>query len=285
MLLVEILRDGNVALIPRLPYPLFIAPEQQNGVAARIEDKEDTQSLELISELHIPHPYNIELISSICKPLGRVALTLQLGHGQSVDLAWFRQEPVDPCLLAEQRIPLGALSAREYVAAEPVLGAALAVLMRARPEERVDLKLGTLARVQTSGLDAARQFLLVNLIETYFTLDGAEQAAYERRVGRGGNMAIKDLEMTWADRMRAEGRTAGREEGRTVGREEGRTVGREEGALMAKRAVLLDQVRIRFGEVPTHGPLATQTAQADDTWLTTMPRRAVTSASMEELIG
>ncbi|HVA91053.1 MAG TPA: hypothetical protein VNL71_14565, partial [Chloroflexota bacterium] len=54
---------------------------------------------------------------------GGIALTLQLGHRQSVDLALFRQELVERCLLAEQRIPLGALPA-------------LAVLMRARPEER-----------------------------------------------------------------------------------------------------------------------------------------------------
>lgn len=33
---------------------------------------------------------------------GGIALTLQLGHRQSEDLDWFRQEPVNPRLLAEQ---------------------------------------------------------------------------------------------------------------------------------------------------------------------------------------
>lgn len=65
--------------------------------------------------------------------------------------------------------------------------------------------------------------------------------------------------MTWADRMRAEGRTEGC----------------EEGALNAKRAVLLDLVRTRFGEIPS--ALATQTTQ--------MLRRAVTAARLEELLN
>ncbi|HEY8283447.1 MAG TPA: hypothetical protein VIJ28_03590 [Chloroflexota bacterium] len=192
------------------------------------------------------------------------------------------------------RIPLGALPALEYVAAEPVLGAALAALMRAGPEERADLKVAALERIVTSGLDAARQYLLVNFIETYLELGGVEQAAYERRVGQGGHMAIKELEMTWGDRLRAEGERKGREEAikelemtwgdrlRMEGRTEGERKGREEGALATKREVLLDLVRTRFGEVPE--TLAGQAAQADAAWLTQMLRRAAIAASLEELI-
>ncbi|MGH2410283.1 MAG: hypothetical protein ACRDGS_07950 [Chloroflexota bacterium] len=136
-----------------------------------------------------------------------------------------------------------------------------------------------------SGLDGARQYLLVNFIETYLQLGEAEQAAYERRVRRGGHMAIKELEMTWGDRLRAEGERKGRVEGRTEGREEGRTEGerkgREEGVLAAKREVLLDLVRTRFGEPPA--ALAEQAAQADAAWLTQMLRRAATVTSLEEL--
>ncbi|HVA88834.1 MAG TPA: hypothetical protein VNL71_03240 [Chloroflexota bacterium] len=167
------------------------------------------------------------------------------------------------------RIPLGALPALEYVAAEPVLGAALAVLMRAKPGERVDLKVAALERILAGRLDAARQYLLVNFIESYLALGDAEQAAYERRVSQGGHMAIKELEMTWGDRLRMEGRAEGEQKGRA------------EGALAAKRDVLLDVVRTRFGAVPD--ALAAQAAQEDETWLTQMLRRAATASSLEEL--
>lgn len=175
------------------------------------------------------------------------------------------------------RIPLGALPAQEYIVAGPVLGAALAALMRARPDDRVNLKVAALERVMASGLDAARQFLLVNFIETYLALGGVEQTAYERRLRQGGHMAIKDLEMTWADRMRKEGYDAAiKDLGMTWGDRL-----RTEGALSAKREVLLDLVRVRFGTVPD--ALAAQATQADETWLIQMLRRAATAPSLEAL--
>lgn len=78
-------------------------------------------------------------------------------------------------------------------------------------------------------------------------------------------MAIKELEMTWGERLRAEGREAGI----------------QVGALTAKREMLRDVLHIRFGEVPE--ALATTIAQADDAWLSRMFHRAVVASSLEEL--
>jgi hypothetical protein len=169
------------------------------------------------------------------------------------------------------RIPLGALNAEEYLKAEPVLGAALASLMHGEPGSRIDLRLAALERIASSGLDAARQYLLVNFVETYLTLNEDEQAVYEGLLAEGGHMAIQALEMTWGERLREEGR------------EKGEAEGREAGALAVKREMLLDILHIRFGDVPE--ALMITIAQADDEWLSQMFRRAVVASSLEELVG
>ncbi len=106
------------------------------------------------------------------------------------------------------RIPLGALSAENYLTAEPVLGRRPGCsLMHAQSGDRVDLRLASLERIANSGLDAARQYLLMNFVETYLTLSEDEQAAYKGRLGQGGHMAVEALEMTWGERLRRGGRT------------------------------------------------------------------------------
>ncbi|MGH2391230.1 MAG: hypothetical protein ACRDIE_23795 [Chloroflexota bacterium] len=80
-------------------------------------------------------------------------------------------------------------------------------------------------------------------------------------------MAIKELEMTWGERLRQEGREAGI----------------QAGAPAAKREMPRDVLHIRFGEVPE--ALATTIARADDAWLSRMHHRAVVASSLEELAG
>jgi flagellar biosynthesis/type III secretory pathway protein FliH len=134
-----------------------------------------------------------------------------------------------------------------------------------------------------------RQYLLVNFVETYLTLNEDEQAVYEGLLDEGGHRAVQALEMTWGERLREEGREEGREKGREEGREKGREEGREKGqaegreigALEAKREMLLDMLRIRFGDVPE--ALTATIAQADDSRLSQMFRRAVLASSLEEL--
>jgi hypothetical protein len=139
--------------------------------------------------------------------------------------------------------------------------------MRVQFGDRVELRLAALERIATSGLDEARQYLLVNFVETYLTMSEDELPAYEQRLSQGGHMAVQALEMTWGERLR----------------EEGREEGRKKAVLAVKREVLLDQLRIRFGEVPEE--LATTIAQADDIQITNLLHKAVLVAGLEELEG
>jgi hypothetical protein len=139
--------------------------------------------------------------------------------------------------------------------------------MRVQFGDRVELRLAALERIATSGLDEARQYLLVNFVETYLTMSEDELPAYEQRLSQGGHMAVQALEMTWGERLR----------------EEGREGGRKKAVLAVKREVLLDQLRIRFGEVPEE--LATTIAQADDIQITNLLHKAVLVAGLEELEG
>ena len=159
------------------------------------------------------------------------------------------------------RIPLYALTAEDYLAAEPLFGAALAALMRPRSGDRVDLRLAVLEKIAAGGLDEARQYLLVNLVETYLELNEAEQATYQGRLQEKGKGAVETLELTWGERMEQKGR--------------------EQGALQAKREVLLDQLRTKFGEVPAD--LAARIGQADDAQITHLLRQAVLVQRLEEL--
>jgi len=57
-----------------------------------------------------------------------------------------------------------------------------------------------------SGLDEARKFLLVNIIETYFELSDEEQRRFERLLSRKEYRTVREVKETWSDRMRAEGK-------------------------------------------------------------------------------
>ena len=140
------------------------------------------------------------------------------------------------------QIGLGALSAGAYRDAPSLLGVAVAALMDPGTEGKPSLKLALLRRVATSTLDEARVSLLVNFIETYLILDEAEQAAYIEQRGVEEDGIVEATELTWADRMRAEGRTQGIERGREEGI--------ERGVLLGKRTAVLRLVRRRFGLLP-----------------------------------
>ena len=103
-------------------------------------------------------------------------------------------------------VGLARLRAEEYVGTEP-LGVALAALMtRTRYPDPPLLRLKMLRRVMKSGLDEARKFLLVNIIETYFELSDEEQRRFERLLSRKEYRTVREVKETWSDRMRAEGK-------------------------------------------------------------------------------
>ncbi len=100
------------------------------------------------------------------------------------------------------RIELPSLLAEDYTAGASLLGVALAALMRPGPGGRAELKIDIVRRLRESGLDEARLFLLVNVVETYLTLDEAEQVDYRARLQQEeGSEDVEATELTWADRI------------------------------------------------------------------------------------
>lgn len=136
------------------------------------------------------------------------------------------------------QIGLRDLLADEYGSAPSVLGAALAALMQPGPDGKPALKLALLRRVATSEIDEARAALLVNFIQTYVVLDETEQASYLEQRGTQEDGIVEATELTWADRMRAEGLERGIEQGI------------ERGLLLGKREDVGRVMRGRFGAVP-----------------------------------
>lgn len=65
-----------------------------------------------------------------------------------------------------------------------------------------------------SELDDARKFLLMNLIETYFKLSPDHQKRFRRLVSEEEFREVQEMEVMWADRMRAEGAKEGLVEGK-----------------------------------------------------------------------
>ncbi len=128
-----------------------------------------------------------------------------------------------------------------------LLAAALAALMPFRRGSPAEHKLRCLKGIaQARDLNPARSFQLANIVETYIQLDPAEEEKYRRTRTTNIDPEVKEMEMTWADKMFAKWHDQGLEDGR----EEGRKEGRKEGSEEAARQILLRQLGVRFGTLP-----------------------------------
>ena len=123
-------------------------------------------------------------------------------------------------------VGLAHLDAREYLRDAHPVAAALAALMKRGSSEPATLRARMMREVAEGSLDEARRFLLVNFIETYFELSAQQSKRYEQLLSRKEFQTVQDVEMTWADRMKEEGRVEG------------------------KRDVLLRQLAAKFGPLP-----------------------------------
>ena len=82
-------------------------------------------------------------------------------------------------------VALARFEGQEYVEKGSPVAAALAALMSRRgAREPLKLRLLMMERVALSGLDDARKFLLLNLIETYFKLASDERQEFEGLLSR-----------------------------------------------------------------------------------------------------
>ena len=93
-------------------------------------------------------------------------------------------------------------------------------MRRQSVEDRLTLRALMLQHVAESKLDEAREFLLKNLIETYFKLAAEEKEGFSRLLMKSEYREAQEMELTWADEMREEGRKEGIRTGLLVGKRE-----------------------------------------------------------------
>jgi flagellar biosynthesis/type III secretory pathway protein FliH len=115
---------------------------------------------------------------------------------------------------------------------------------------------------------------LVNLVETYVELDPAAREEYRALLAEKGHEEVAEMEMTWADRMRQEGREEARE---SALRE-----GLEKGIEMGKRDLLLEQLEHRFGPLSKATVKRVQALTSPEE-LSRLAARVLDAPSLDEL--
>jgi hypothetical protein len=160
-----------------------------------------------------------------------IAVYITGGHGQEeweeYSEEWFSESIVR---FRFRRLRLRGMKAKEALLRADALTAALAVLMDRRGADLAALKAAILERIGRSRLDAARQWLLVSFVETYLTLRAEAEQRYHELLGQEGYQVARQVQMTWGDRLREEGR--------------------QEGLLLGKREAILQVLRLRFPTAP-----------------------------------
>jgi hypothetical protein len=159
------------------------------------------------------------------------------------------------------QISLPLLRAEDYVQAEQALGAGLASVMRL-PRDRqaqIQVHLACLRRVleaERSGqVDAARAFLLVNLVATYLPLTDEERDALRVQLEKEGDVTMEATELTWADRI----------------------------SLRARREYVRRAIQLRFGRVSPEVDALVEATETEE-GLTALFDRAVVAQHEEDLL-
>jgi len=175
-------------------------------------------------------------------------------------------------------LSLAPSSAQKFLARREPLAWALAALMRPGTWSRARLKLECLRRIADAEVDEARRYLLVNCVQSYLELDETEEKEYQSMLAKTPNRDVAEMEMTWGDRLIAQGRT----EGERLGRTEGERLGRAEGERRGMKQVLLHLLAQRFGALPA--VVVRRVGAIDSTReLNRLTERILTAHSLEEL--
>jgi Putative transposase, YhgA-like len=151
---------------------------------------------------------------------------------------------------------LDGCDAEEYLARSEPLAWGLAALMRRGSGSRAEHKLACLRRIAGAELSGEERLVLVNCVETYLELT-PEEAAEFALLSPVENQEVQAMVMSWADRMKEEGRLEGLEIGRRETLQEARTwadrmreEGQRTGLKEGIRQILLHQLERRFGSLP-----------------------------------
>ena len=142
----------------------------------------------------------------------------------------------DPELSSFQYIAFGlaGCAAADYLERAEPLAWALAAVMRSGSMSRAEHKLACLRRIATARLERDRKLLLKNFVEAYLALTPEEAEEYKLISARNSNREVREMWMTWSERIEEKGRR------------EGQKAGKQEGM----RELLLHLLAQRFGPLP-----------------------------------
>ena len=163
------------------------------------------------------------------------------------------------------QISLPLLPAEQYVQAEQVLGAGLASVMRLPPDRPAQIALhrACLRRVldaeQSGQVDAARAFLLGNLVETYLPLTDEEREALRVQLEQEGDVTMEATELTWADQIDLRS------------------------SLRTRREYVRRAIQLRFGRVSPEVDALVEATETEE-GLTALFDRAVVAQNEDELL-
>ena len=111
-------------------------------------------------------------------------------------------------------------------------GAGLAALMdRSTIGDVERLRASLMRRVVQGEPDEEREFILIDLIQTYFGFTAQQMTRYRQLVSRKEFRDVQDVELTWADKLLKKGEERGMEKGLEQGREVGLLEGKREALL------------------------------------------------------
>jgi len=153
-------------------------------------------------------------------PIFPIVLFVKGGGREGIAARTYRHEVLGREVMKFQyaSVALARIDGREYLEKGPV-AAALApfMLWEGEPDELL-VRVDAVDRVASSGLDEEALFLLINLIQTYSPVPEESRERYRQLVSRKEYRKVQELELTWADRLRKEGRDEGLQAGLLQGK-------------------------------------------------------------------
>jgi hypothetical protein len=198
------------------------------------------------------------------------------------------REIPDPELPSFQYISFGlsGCSAADYLERSEPLAWALAAVMLSGSMSRAAHKLACLRRIAAARLDRDRKLLLLNFVEEYLALTPKEAEEYKLLSVRNPNREVRDMWMTWSEKIeekgRKEGIRLGQEKGLEKGLEQGLHKGRAEGEREGMRKLLLHLLAQRFG--PLSEAVRSQVEAITSTRrLTSLAGKVLTARSLRDL--
>jgi hypothetical protein len=160
------------------------------------------------------------------------------------------------------QVGLRDLSAEGYLQQLEPVAAALATLMRAESESRAAVKLQALRTVAASDLREGDKLFLMELINTYLptaVLTEAQGESMEQEILD----QLLEIEETWGDKLREEGR--------------------EEGQVIGKRALIVRMLALMFGELPAEA-ISYVNSITEDATFDQLTQRMLAAQHLEDVI-